>query len=186
MSRGGMENFFKFLAENRECQAKVKNFGGDVDALAAYARELGYNVSQEELREYQEKAQRVLKNRMQKKLRQSEVFSNLTPGAREFYALMKLAETDEETAKRLEELNTGTLKELIAYGEENGFIFNEQDIQSFGKDILEASDELSDEELEMAAGGTTVLVAFGVSAAIVLGIAAMGGAFIAFGVVGKF
>ena len=40
--------------------------------------------------------------------------------------------------------------------------------------------------MELAAGGTTVLVAFGVSAAIVLGIAAMGGAFIAFGVVGKF
>ena len=36
--------------ENREAQAKVKNLGGDVDALAAYAREQGYEISPEELK----------------------------------------------------------------------------------------------------------------------------------------
>ena len=186
MSKESLEKFFKFFMENSEAQAKVKNFGSDVDALTAYARELGYDFSPEELREYQDKARRVLKNRMQKKLQQPEVFSSLSPGAREFYALMKLAEADESVAERLAELNTGTLKELVVYGKEKGFSFSEQDILAVGKDILEPSDELSDDELELAAGGTTVLVAFGVSAAIVLGIAAMGGAFIAFGVVGKF
>ena len=40
MSREGMETFFKFLAENPERQAKLKDFGGDIDALAAFVREL--------------------------------------------------------------------------------------------------------------------------------------------------
>ena len=184
MSGAGMENFFKFLMENHECQAKVKSFGSDMDALAAYARELGYELSTEELREYQDKARRILENRMQKKLEQLE--ATLNPGARELHALIKMGEADEEMAKRLAELYTSTPEELIAYGKEKGFVIHEKDIQAFGKEILEPSDELSDDELELAAGGTTVLVAFGVSAAIVLGIAAMGGAFIAFGVVGKF
>ena len=40
MSREGLEKFFKFLAEDKERQAKVKSLGGDVDALAAYVRKL--------------------------------------------------------------------------------------------------------------------------------------------------
>ncbi|MCL2048809.1 MAG: Nif11-like leader peptide family RiPP precursor [Defluviitaleaceae bacterium] len=184
MNSESVEQFFKFLLDNKECQATVRDFGGDVNAITAYAREQGYDFSADELSEYQNKAQRILDGRMRKKLEQPE--ASLTPGIREFHALIKLAETDEETAKRLDALNMAAPEQLIAYGKEKGFVFNEQDIQAFGKDILEPSDELSDEELELAAGGTTVLVAFGVSAAIVLGIAAMGGAFIAFGVVGKF
>ena len=34
------------------------------------------------------------------------------------------------------------------------FFVTERDIQAVGEDILEPSDELSDEELELAAGGT--------------------------------
>ena len=163
MSRENLEKFFKFLMENREGQAKMKGFGGDVDALAAYARELGYDFSPEEMREYQDKARQLFKSRVQKKLRQPEAPSS--PGAREFYALIKLAETDESVRKRLAELAAGTPEELVAYGGEKGFTFNEQDIQSVGKDILEPSDELSDEELELAAGGTTLAVLFVVAVA---------------------
>ena len=118
MSRAGLEKFYTFMMDSKECQAKVKSFGGDADALAAYAREVGYDFSAEDLREYQDKAQRVLENRMQKKLCQPE--ATLAPGVREFCALIKLAESDEETAKRLEELNTGTLEELIAFARKKG------------------------------------------------------------------
>ncbi|MCL2095923.1 MAG: Nif11-like leader peptide family natural product precursor [Oscillospiraceae bacterium] len=177
MDKKDMEQFFKFLSENPEHQSKIKSFGSDIDALADYAQKLGYDFSTAELRE-------LLKDMLQKRLAKFDV--NLSPGAQAFYALIKLAETDGKVAERLTELGTGRTEDLVAYGKENGFIFSEQDIQDFGKDILEPYDELSEEELELAAGGTTVLVAFGVSAAIVLGIAAMGGAFIAFGVVGKF
>ena len=125
MSREGLENFFKFLMENQECQAKVKSFGGggNLEALAAYARELGYDVSPEELREYQDKARQLLKSRLEKAQRSD---APLSPGAREFFALIKLSETDESVAKRLEEFaaGTGTPEELIAYGREKGFDFN--------------------------------------------------------------
>ena len=179
MNRESLEKFFNFLAENQELQAKVKDFGGDVDALAAYARELGYDFSPEELRIYQDKAKELLKGRLRKKLAQPDV--SLSPGARDFYALTKLAETDEEVAKRLEEIAAGsqeTPEELIAYGREKGFVFDRQDMLAIGKDILEPSDELSDDELELAAGGTTAFL-------IMLGIGAIvaGGALV-FGVAG--
>ena len=162
MSREGLEKFFKFLSENQEHQAKLKSFGGDIDAAAAYARELGYDFSPGELREYQDKTLKLLKNRAHNKLHRPD--DALSPGAWDFYALMKLAETDEETAKRLAELSMGAPKELIAYGKEKGFTFSERDIQAVGEDILEPSDELSDEELELAAGGTTVLLFVGILA----------------------
>jgi len=179
MNRESLEKFFNFLAENQELQAKVKDFGGDVDALVAYARELGYEFSPEELRIYQDKARELLKGRLQKKLAQPDV--SLSPGARDFYAFMKLAETDEGVAKRLEEIAAGsqeTPEELIAYGREKGFVFDRQDMLAIGKDILEPSDELSDDELELAAGGTTAFL-------IMLGIGAIvaGGALV-FGVAG--
>ncbi|MCL2009709.1 MAG: Nif11 family protein, partial [Synergistaceae bacterium] len=125
MSIEGLEKFFKFLAENPEHQDKVKNIG-DMDALAAYARELGYDLSPDELREYQDKALKLLKNRLQKARRPDALLSH---GAREFYALIKLAETDESVAGRLAELATGTPEALVAYGREKGFVFDEQDMQ---------------------------------------------------------
>ena len=163
MSKEGMEKFFKFLAENREHQAKVQSLGNDVDALAAYAREQGYEFSPEELREYQEEALRVLKGRMKKEPRPE---ASLSPGAREFYALIQLGETDQEVGKRLAELAAGsretqkTPEELIAYGREKGFIFNEQDMQNVSDYILEPSDELNEEELRMVAGGDPTITVF--------------------------
>ncbi|MCL2048813.1 MAG: Nif11-like leader peptide family RiPP precursor [Defluviitaleaceae bacterium] len=176
MNTEGLERFFSLLAENQELQAKVKDLGGDVNALADYARTLGYDVSPEGLQEYQDKAREVLKGRLRKKLEQQDV--SVSPGAQAFYTFMKLAETDEQVAKRMEELATGTPEELIAYGLEKGFVFDRQDMLTIGKDILEPSDELSDEELEMAAGGTTAFL-------IMLGIGAIvaGGALV-FGVAG--
>ena len=153
MGRENLEKFFSLLAGSREHQDKVRGFGGDIDALAAYARELGCDVSAEEVREYRESSLKLLKGRLVKPQKPQ---APLSRGVQEFYALIKLAETDEEIAKRLEELSTGTPEELIAYGVEKGFVFDRQDIQAVGKDILEPSDELSDEELELVAGGTSV------------------------------
>jgi len=162
MSRESMENFFKFLSEDRERQDKVKSFGGDMDALAAYAREHCYEFSSEELREYQDKALRALKGRM-KKLRQPEVLSSLSPGARAFLEFMKLAETDEKTAGRLAELGAGSQEnpgEIIAYGKEKGFTFNEEDMKAAGESILEQSDELDEEELKVVTGGDPTVTIF--------------------------
>jgi len=168
MSREGFEGFSRLLMENKEILAKVKSFGDSNDKVSAYAKEMGFDVSSEELREYQDMAIRILDSRIQK-LKQSE--ATLSPGAKEFYKLIELSETDEDVANRMVELGSGTVNDLIAYGKEKGFTFTEQDIKAVSKDIMDSSDELSEEELEMVAGG--VLFAF--AAAVVVGVA-LGGA----------
>ena len=154
MDRENLEGFFKFLMEDKESRAKLKSLGGDVAALAAYAKGKGFDVTPEELREYQEKALHMMKSRVLNL--QPDV--SLSDGAKEFLRFIKIADDDETIAKRLAELSSGTPGEVIAYGKEKGFIFNEQDMQAVSKDILKPTDELDEEELEMVAGGTTVLV----------------------------
>ena len=167
MMNKSLESFLAFLAEDKGHQAKAKSFAEDMDALAAYARGLGYNVSPEELRQYRDKARRLVEERIKRQERQG---LSPTPGARAFYALLELAETDSEVANRLEELGGGSRQELIAYGREKGFVFDEQDLDTVGKDILQPTDELSEEELEMVAGGASVII--------FLGLIAFGGAVI--------
>ena len=154
MSRENLEGFSKFLMENKDSRAKLKSLGGDVAALAAFAKESGYDVTAEELCEYQEKALIVMKSRVQS----LQPGKSLSAGAKAFYDMIKAAESDMEMAKRVAELSSGSPEELIAYGREKGFIFNEQDMQAVGKEILEPSDELSEEELEMVAGGEITLL----------------------------
>ena len=153
MMNKSLESFILFLAEDREGQEKVKALQGDMDALAAYARELGYDVFAQELREYRKVTIGRLEDRV-KKARQEQS----GPGAQALLALIELGETDSEVAKRLEELGDATREEFIAYGREKGFVFNEQDLDEVGKNILQPTDELSDEELEMVAGGTSGIV----------------------------
>ena len=179
MDKMDFEQFINFLETNSEEQSKLQSLGGDVDAMAAYAKELGFDVSPQELREYQDKARELLLGRVQKRMAQPDV--PLSPGAQAFYALMKLAETDEEVAKRLEELASCTAEELIAYGKEKGFIFDKQDMLDVGKDILDPSEELSEEDLEMAAGGLVDVGLALVFVGCVLGLAAVGGVAVAGG-----
>ena len=177
MGRAGLEGFFKAVAESREGLDKVKSFGGDMEALAAYAKELGYDVSPEALREHQANSLKLIKGRVKKS---KETKAAVRPGMKDFYALLELAEADPEVAKRLEELGIATREELIAYGKEKGFVFDEQDLEAVGSDILEPEDELSEEELELVAGGTTLL-AIGVGAGILLivvGVAAVAAALV--------
>ena len=82
----------------------------------------------------------------------------LSPGAREFHKLLELAETDKAVSKRLAELSTGSAKEIVAYGKEKGFTFTEKDMLDFGKILVHPTGELSDEELQMAAGGCVFVV----------------------------
>ena len=126
-----------------------------------------------------DKAQKLLKAKMRKKLAKPNV--SISPGAKEFYALIKLAENDEEVAKRLTELVEGAPEELIAYGKEKGFTFDAQDMQAIGENILEPTDELSDEELELAAGGLVDIGLALVFVGCVLGLAAVGGVAVAGG-----
>jgi len=170
MSRESLEKFFVFLSENKGCQEKVKSFGSDIDAVIAYAKELGYDISKEEFQEYQDKALQLLKENLQK-LEQAE--ASLSTGAKEFYNFIKLADENEEVANRLAELGWDTPEELIAYGKEKGFTFNKQDMKEVSKNILEPREELSEEDLERVAGGV-VLVGLMAVASSAIGLAVVG------------
>ena len=85
-----------------------------------------------------------------------------------------MSETDEEVGKRLSGFTLGSADELIAYGKEKGFNFNRQDMKDFAESIMQPSDGLSDEELELAAGGCIgsfleMVVSFVADALIALG-----------------
>jgi len=175
MEKDRLEQFFKQMVEDPAVQEKAISFGGDMDALASYAKELGYDVSAEELRTYTNDALKMLTGKLQKKAAGPQKAQS--PGAKAFFSLVKLAETDEDVALRLNELAEATPEELIAYGADLGFVFTEQDMLDIGKDILEPSDELSDEDLELVAGGSVSLfLAVGVAAVVVFVFALGGGA----------
>ena len=159
-----VSQFINFLMENPEAQAKAQELGTDMDALATYAREQGFDVSAEELGAYQAGARDMQKAHAQAKMQKADTFRDLSPGTQAFHALIKRGEEDDVVAARLAELATAPPEDLIAYGRELGYDFKEQDMQTFGQAILESSDELTDEELELAAGGTTVLLFVGILA----------------------
>ena len=107
--------------------------------------------------------------------------ASLSPGAQEFGKLVKLGDTNEEVGKRLAEFTLGSADELVAYGKEKGFNFNRQDMKDFADSIMQPSDGLSEEELEMAAGGCIGAIAVAVYAAAAVVISA-GSAAVAAGV----
>ena len=179
MNREAMDKFFKFLSEHPEHYVEVRELGGDIEALVTYTQELGFDISREDLREYQKQARELLTGRLGKKLAKPD--AALSPGAQAFYAFIQLSETDLAVAKRLEELAAGTPEDLMAYGKEMGFVFDREDMLAIGNDILEPSDELSDEELELAAGGLVDIGLALVFVGCVLGLAAVGGVAVAGG-----
>jgi predicted ribosomally synthesized peptide with nif11-like leader len=144
--------FITYLDKNKECSEKVKELGNDNAAIAAYARELGYNFTPDELSDFKAKAQQLIGDKWRQL--DEEAF---TGGAKNFMEFTKLAETDNEIAKRVAELS-GKPQGLIEFGKEKGFDFNAQDMKKVAKKLMEQEEELSDEELESVAGGFTLSI----------------------------
>jgi len=97
----------------------------------------------------------ILKN----KLEMLQSNTSLGSGAQDFIKLLKLADTDEDVAKRLSELGTASRSDFVAFGKEKGFNFTKADVDTVADEIFGASDELSNHDLEQVAGGTTVALA---------------------------
>jgi len=161
-----LQQFKNHLAQNPQCLEKAKSFGGDMAALAAYAHELGYEVTAEELTAFRSKTIQALEVKM-KELEADK--TSLSAGAKQFMEFSKLAETDAEVEKRITEASKSP-QELIAYGKEKGFTFDTDDMKEVAIKLMEQEEELSDDELEAVAGGLTVAIAFalGIVAAIVV------------------
>ena len=168
-----LQQFYDHLQKNPDCQIKAKEFGDDTTALAAYALELGYAITAEDLTAFKSKAKQVLEVKW-KELDTAK--ASLSAGAKQFMEFSKLSDTDAEVEKRITEASQNP-QELIAYGKEKGFTFDTDDMKEVAKKIMEQEEELSDEELEVVAGGGTMLLlalAF-MSAAAVGGAAVVGG-----------
>ena len=145
--------FLKFLADNKELNAKAQEFGknNDIDGFVRYAKELGYEFSKDDVLEYQNKLLQMFKAKTQKAVKAE--FPERQKGLEELRKFIMLSETDKTLATHLEKVGFDNLEAIIACGKENGFEFNEEDMRLFAKEIIEQSDELSDEELAVAAGG---------------------------------
>ena len=157
-----LQQFYDHLQKKPECLSKAKEIGSDMTALSRYALELGYEVTAEELTAFSSKAKRVLEAKM-KELETSK--AALSDGAKQFMEFSRLADADPEVAKRITELFKSP-QEMITYGKEKGFSFDTNDMEEVAKKLMEQEEELSDDELEAAAGGVTLL-AVGVGAVLV-------------------
>jgi predicted ribosomally synthesized peptide with nif11-like leader len=144
--------FIDYLTKNKESREKVKALGEDYTAIAAYGRTLGYEFTPNEIKDSMANTQQAIKSKWQNAATKQQ----LSNGAKQFITFSNLADTDAEIAKRIAELSKNP-QGLIAYGKEKGYDFNEKDIKEVANKLLEQEDELSDEELEMVAGGTTAL-----------------------------
>ena len=171
--------FITYMEKNKECSEKVKELGDDNAAIAAYARELGYELSPDDLTEFKAKAKQLLDEKWQQLGEEA-----FTGGAKQFMEFTKLAETDDEIAKRVAEL-TNNPQGLIEFGKEKGFVFNARDMEEVAKKLMEREEEINDEELETVVGGFVLgamLVVAGIAAvgtvAGVVGGAVAGGAVI--------
>ena len=156
MSKKSLPEFLQFLSQNNEALEKVKSLDSNTRAIAAYAMEQGYEFAEHELTGFQNKSLALLKKSIRRKLDDQEKEVD-RPGVKQLKELLKLGETNQDVAKQLEEIGSLDTQALIDYGREKGFMFDHNDMNAFAKEIVEQSDELSDEELEMAAGGTAIV-----------------------------
>ena len=69
---------------------------------------------------------------------------------------LKRIQEDEAVAGKVRELGNTDLKGIAAYGQELGYSFTVEDLEEAKKNNLQAGNELSEEDLEKASGGTFI------------------------------
>ena len=77
--------FIDYMKKNKECSDKVKEIGDDNAALAAYANELGYELTPDDLSEFKAKAKQLLDEKWQQLGEEA-----FTGGAKQFMELQSL------------------------------------------------------------------------------------------------
>ncbi|BAF60480.1 hypothetical protein PTH_2299 [Pelotomaculum thermopropionicum SI] len=92
---------------------------------------------------------------------------------RNLHRFVQLVGENADMAGKVQEIGFSDPGAIIAYAREHGFEFDERDLEEFGSQILEKSDEFSEEELEQVAGGVWPGIVVGV-AGIIAGVALVG------------
>lgn len=93
---------------------------------------------------------------------------------RNLHRFVQLVGENKEIAEKMQEISFDDPKAIIAYAKDLGFEFDEKDLEEFGGNMLEQSDELSEEELEMVSGGFVGVVVFLMVAGLAAGAIAAG------------
>ncbi|MGE4267221.1 MAG: Nif11-like leader peptide family RiPP precursor [Deferribacterales bacterium] len=155
-------------ARFKECLIKGKEF------VVAYAHELGYEIDADDLEVLYEKFKQSVKDVIEtSEADESEGMKNLKN-------FMRFSGSNEDVKRKLAELGFGDPQAVVSYAKELGYEFSEKDLDEFSKQLLDKSEELSDEDLEKVAGGFTLvaalLVAAALAAVIALGAVGVGGA----------
>ena len=175
----------QFIAENEEAANKVKEIGVEnLEAIAAYGRELGYEFERRELEELRNKVTELNRARIKKNLEKAAAAAKKEQraGMQNLNRFVQLVGENAEIAQKVQEIGFSDPGAIIACARELGFAFDERDLEDFGSQMLEQSDELSEEELEQVAGGVWPGVVLGVAAAGVAGAVLAGVAGVVVGV----
>ncbi len=179
MSKESMQKFLEMLAKNPEMAEKVKGLAQEgPQALIDYARDLGFEINEEDLKELGEKATEAFKKQV--KRRTQKLIADLekdpsyeNSSMKNLLQFIKHSEEDDDVKGKLNELSTTDPSAIVDYAKDLGYEFTAKDLDDFGKALLDQEEELSDEELDQVAGGVIDLVSLGIFAAAVAGAGAV-------------
>lgn len=176
MSIEELNKFLQMVTTNEEAANKMKEIGEDVDALIAYGKELGYEFDRQDIKEVRKKVIELNRVRIKKNLEKAAAAAakEQRQGMRNLHRFVQLVGENKEIAEKMQEISFDDPKAIIAYAKDLGFEFDEKDLEEFGGNMLEQSDELSEEELEMVSGGFVGVVVFLMVAVLVAGAVAVG------------
>ena len=176
MSIEELNKFLQMVTTNEEAANKMKEIGEDVDALIAYGKELGYEFDRQDIKEVRKKVIELNRVRIKKNLEKAAAAAakEQRQGMRNLHRFVQLVGENKEIAEKMQEISFDDPKAIIAYAKDLGFEFDEKDLEEFGGNMLEQSDELSEEELEMVSGGFVGVVVFLMVAGLAAGAIAAG------------
>ncbi|MGE4267220.1 MAG: Nif11-like leader peptide family RiPP precursor [Deferribacterales bacterium] len=152
MSSESFQSFIQAISGDVEATARFKEcILKGRESVVAYAHELGYEIDADDLEILYEKFKQSVKDVIEtSEADESEGMKNLK-------SFMRFSGGNEDVKRRLAELGFGDPQAVVNYAKELGYEFSEKDLDEFSKQLLDKSEELSDEDLEKVAGGFLLL-----------------------------
>ena len=173
MSIEELNKFLQMVTTNEEAANKMKEIGEDVDALIAM-QGTGYEFDRQDIKEVRKKVIELNRVRIKESGKVRRWAKEQRQGMRNLHRFVQLVGENKEIAEKMQEISFDDPKAIIAYAKDLGFEFDEKDLEEFGGNMLEQSDELSEEELEMVSGGFVGVVVFLMVAGLAAGAIAAG------------
>ena len=153
MGKKTFEMFLNMLSADGAAFARAKVCAEDIDALVAYGKELGYDFGRRDVEDARRQIDDLFTNITGRKLDELKAAPDISPGVRAVAGFARAIQSNRTIAAKISGFGFDDPEAIIALGNRLGFIFDKQDLAAFADHLLPATAELSDEELELAAGG---------------------------------